>query len=232
MIKTVFNRAAFLAREARGRIPLLKTEASRVAYTETAPTTLQFFQSGFGASNKERNSAPSAGRLQYPFLVHSIECTYSLADEDHDGFVGTDATTLAADILMGFVQGGVLTLGSQGKTFLQVPRPLIHMPRRAGYPPVKGGGIKALVLTEATPNTYPGAAVSTFPAPHVSPGAEVPRPFMCDPMLFIPQDEPFELKLAFPAGALNVIATTPVDDSTNPLYIEVALRGEALVPQE
>lgn len=233
MIKPVLDVESFIRQQERGgqRLALKQKIASRVAYTETAPTLLQFFQVGNATTNKERDTIPSAGRLPNDFLLLGMEMTLHIPDWGYDSFVGTDATTLASDILMGFVQAGVFTLSSQNTKFQEVPRPLIHLPRRAGYPAVKSAGYKALVLTEAAPNTFPGATVSYNPAPCATLGVAQPRPHICDPALFIPENDPFEAKLEYPAGALNVIGTGITDDTSNPLYVELAFQGISFIPR-
>ncbi len=220
MIKPIFNYGEWQAHVARqGRFPLRNTLISRVAYSTTASQKYQFFQSGFGENNEERNSLAAANKLKADTLLIGIECALWCGDHQLDAFVGTDATAVSNELLAGFYQAGVLTLKAGNVTWIEQPRPFIHMPklRQAS---VRAQGPKALVLAEAAPNTYPGATVSYAPAPHAKVRG---KPFTLAPMLLLEEKENFQIEISFPTGAVNPIASSIANDSTNPYYLEVGL---------
>lgn len=222
MIKPITNYAEWERHCQRiGKIPLRRDLTSRKAFSTTAPTSLQFFQEGFADNNEERNTMQAANQLPGDTLLIGIECSLYVADRKMSSYVGTDATALAADIMAGFYQAGVFTLKSQGETFIEHPRPLIHMPKACDHRQVVTNGYKALVLTEAAPNTFPGATVSYTPFPSATVGGRGSRPFMLAPLLFLPENEKFQAAITFDTGAVNPIASSVFNDSTNPAYLEV-----------
>lgn len=141
-------------------------------------------------------------------LVMSISCKFRLLTYPNS-WTGTDATTIQSDLLMGFAQAGVLSWDINSFSYLQLPRPFLYAPPADGEPDSKYAG-----AVSATVGAPPQATLNSRRY-----GLQLTRPVL------IENGMPFQVTIGFPTGAVPVIATSIVDDATNPLKIGVELDG-------
>ena len=193
-------------------------------YVEAGASVFNFFGAApGGAITRQDTNMPKAGSLgQQHFLLKAIRVrwwinTWTLTDWD-----GTDASTLASDIINGFLHAGVLKLDINARNFLTLPKPFLYAPPGGGEEWHRNRGIDALTLTEGTPNI-----VFTFTSapPYATQLDAEQNVFLMDPNVLIEAEQNFAVSIEFPTGAIAVIGTGVTNDTTNPLKIGVELDG-------
>jgi hypothetical protein len=80
---------------------------------------------------------------------------------------------------------------------------------------------------EAAPNTF-GSQITAFP--HAELGARKDNGYLVDPNILIEAEQQFQVRLRYDSGALAALATTVINDSTNPLKVGCTLDGVVFRP--
>lgn len=181
-----------------------------------------------GTINRQLTNMPKAGSFgQQHFQLKAVRTGFFLSDLKLTSYASTDATTFYSDISNGPFQAGVLELivGNQQK--LQVPKPFLYCPPADGQANTKAAGVRALTLTEATPNTL--ATFDSYqPIAELSAGKS--NLFRVDPNIIIEAEQNFQVFIKYPSGLIPITASSVVNDTTNPLYIGVILDGIVFRP--
>lgn len=204
---------------------------SFVQYPVAGQSEFQLFGSAIsGTVNRQLTNMPKAGSFgQQHFQLKAVRTAYFINNQNITAFVSTDATTLYTELANGPFQAGVLelTIGNQLK--LQVPKPFLYMPPAAGAAEVRAAGVRAITLTEATPNT-----LLTYDShiPHADLNGCKQNLFRVDPNIIIEAEQNFLCTIKYPSGIIPITATGVVVDATNPLYIGVILDGIVFRPQQ
>ena len=204
---------------------------SFVQYPTAGQAEFALFGSAIsGTVNQQLTTMPKAGSFgQQHFQLKAIRTSFFLADQKLTSYASTDATTFATEIINGPFQAGYfeLIIGNQQK--LQLTRPFLYMPPATGQAESLTAGVRALTLTEATPNT-----LATFDSqqPMAELAAGKNNLFRVDPNIIIEAEQNFQVFIKYPSGAIPITATSVVNDSTNPLYIGVILDGIVFRPQQ
>lgn len=205
---------------------------SWATYPEAGGNQFVFFGNALGANvgattlTYEDTNMPRAGSFgQVHFLIKSIHTDIRIADLGLNTYAGTDATTLASDFLMGFVNAGVLNFSIGARPFLTLPKPFQYAPPLAGRVRATGAGLTA--VTAVGPLT----AYQTD-QPMVTQLDDRDQAFRFDPSLLVEAEQQFSVSIDFPSGLVPVIATSITDNTTNPLKIGVFLSGVVLRPMQ
>jgi hypothetical protein len=189
---------------------------SFIAYPTTGATQFVFFATAVGASNRQLTNIQRSGHLDNPFLLKAIRTRYFITSQNNSAWAGTDASTLFSDIVNGFFTAGVLRLVVGSKEWFQIPSPFQYAPAAYGVPEVFTAGNLATNTSHA-PYAYPGSS------------ADEGAGYIIDPEFLIGDSQNFQCSIEFPAGAIPVIASTVVPNSTT-LYIGVEFDGIELCP--
>lgn len=199
---------------------------SYVKYPELGQSVFNFFATPVGSSNRQLTNIQRSGHLDNPMIVRAINCRYFIGVENFTSFDGTHLTSLYADLNYGFFQSGILKVVIGSKEWLTLPAPFLYAPPACGRPKVNTAG-NTLTLTEGTPNVR-ATQIGPIPAAHLPSGK--PQAYIIDPSFMIGNDQNFQITIEYPSGVLPVLATTLIDDTTNPLYIGVELDGIEIRP--
>ncbi len=187
---------------------------SFVAYPTAGSSSLTFFGQSLGQTNRQITNIQQAGRLDWPFLVKSIRCTWYCNTYSANSWDGTDATTIYSEIVNGIAQAGVLQFTIGSMLWLQLPQPLLYAPHAAGRIVVKSAGTVA-----ANKSRMPWAWLSK----------RWNKPYVLDPEVFIEEDQNFKITIDYPTGALAATSTTAIANNTS-LYLGVYLDGIEVRP--
>ncbi len=203
---------------------------SFIPYPTAGASELRLFGDAVsGAVNKQLTNMPKAGSFgQNHFMLKAIRCSYFIQSQLTASYASTDATTLFTEFAAGIFQAGVFELQIGSRTMVQVPKPFLYMPPADGRAKTHSVGVRALTLTEATPNTlltYDSAA----PIAELNRGRQ--SLYLVDPNIVIEAEQNFNVTLKYPSGALPVTATTPIPNGTS-LYLGVILDGLVFRPQQ
>jgi len=204
---------------------LRKTFYSYVAYPAAGQQVLTFFGTAQGGVNKQLTNIPKANSVgQNHFLLKSIRCNYFIDDTKIGSYAATDVTTLYSDFVMGLFTAGVFELNISSRTFAQMPKPFMYAPRAAGLGMVYSSCLKALTLTEGTPNTLASASCGV---PYADLCQRADDKYLVDPNILIEAEQSFEAKISYPSptGLVPVNATSIQNNTTNPLYVGILLDG-------
>lgn len=198
---------------------------SYVDYPEAGGVSFSFFSSAPGGTvTFEESNIPKPGSFgQQHLLLKSVQTRPTIQTWDLHAWAGTDASTLYSDLVMGFVQAGVLNVSFNNRQFAQIPKPFMYCPPGDGEALVHTAGIDVLTLTEGTPNT-----LSTFrsPAPYGSVNSRCcGNMYVMDPQILIEAEQNIQASIDFPSGAVGVIGTGVTDDASNPLQIGLIFDG-------
>ena len=208
---------------------------SYVPYSATTtPSELNFFGqvSGQTGVTLADTNLPKAGSFgQTHFLLKTISTDIRLASNDVDGFTlanqaDIDTRAIASDFLNGFVQAGVLELSIGARPFATIPKPFQYAPppgNDVDYENSYGSQILAVPTTGTTQVTG---------IPFVTQTRNRNNVYVMDPNILIEAEQQFAVKLSYPSGAIPVIATNVVNDSTNPLKVGVIFDGVLLRPMQ
>ena len=199
-------------------------------YPVAGVSVLNFFGSiaGQPSITTQDTNIPKAGSFgQSHFLLKSIGMDIRIGNDPFSTFDGTDASTLASDMLLGFVNAGVLRFSIASRDFLLIPKPFQYLPPLSANIIATTAGITA--LTAPLSNV---AGTLTSDTPIVTQTIERQNAFIVDPQIFIPAEQQFSVTLEFPTGQVPVISTGVVNDSTNPLKVGVWLDGVWLRPMQ
>lgn len=200
---------------------------SFVQYLSAGQATTSFFGTALGQGTppvtSEYTNMPKAGSFgQGHFLLKAIAVTFKIGTWALNAWNGLDASSLYSDLIMGFVNGGVLTININSRPFAQIVKPFLYTPPYDGHERVHTAGLQSLTLVQGTPNTL--GSVTTSP-PYAEQQSIRDGAYLVDPNIFIEAEQSFDVTLAFPSGNIPVLGTSIVNDSTNPLYVGVILDG-------
>lgn len=198
---------------------------SLVAYPTTGSATLQLFgEAVSGTVNYQTTNLPKANSFgDVYFLIKAVRTKFYIGTRAIASAVGTDATSLLSDFLLGFAQAGVFQFSVNSSVIITVPRPFLWL---AGNdrPICKSAGNQTITLTEAAPNTLlsdVSAAPWGEPASQYESRGAV---YLQDPAISINPNASFDCSITYPSGLVPIIATTQVPNSTT-LYVGVEFDG-------
>lgn len=199
---------------------------SYVPYLEAGGVSFNFFSAapGTGTVTAQDSNIPKPGSFgQQHFLLKSIQTKFFIKTWDLENWGGADNDTLYSDLVMGFVQAGVMTTIINNKSFTQIPKPFLYCPPGDGPEQVYTAGVTSLTLTEGTPNVI---ATVVSPGPYATLNQRCcGNIYTLDPQIFIEAEQNFTVNIDFPSGLIPVIGTDITDDTTNPLKIGVIWDG-------
>ena len=187
---------------------------SSVVYPSAGASQLTFFgTANNGTFNRALTNIPQPNRFgNVDFLLKSIYMHLYIDNAAISSFTGLNASTLYSDLIAGLAQTGYFTLSISGKKLVEVNKPLLKF--GCGGSPIRwaSAGLQ--------PYFTPQARLSSK---HVARAGVQPN-------IFIPEDSTFECQIQWPSGAIPILATSVVNDSTNPLYIKVVFDGIVFRP--
>lgn len=196
---------------------------SFVQYLKAGQSVTSFFGTSSSGSSLQLTNMPKPNSFgNQHFLIKQISFDIYVKTFNTSAWDGTDANTLYGDMLMGFVQAGMLDFQVNGNTQFQIPRPFLYAPPSNGRAQMFTAGIDTLTLTEGTPNTL---LTSRSAAPSASLNTNEEGGYLVDPNLLILSDENFQVNLRYDSGAVPLLCSTIVDDVTNPFYVGCRLDG-------
>lgn len=203
---------------------------SYITYPLAGAASFTFFGNAIGGNvgattlTTEDTNMPRAGSFgQQHFLIKSIHTSIRIADEKLSAYVGTDATTLASDYLMGFVNAGVLNFTIGARPFLQLPVPFKFAP-----PLSSSARSRAANPTSTTGGPPSTGFIGDYPA--VTQTSNRSNIYRLDPNILIEAEQQFGVSIDFPTGLVPLNATSVVNNDTNPLKVGVTLSGVLLRP--
>jgi len=202
-----------------------KAYYSYVPYPVAGAAQLNFFGDALGNNGvtlQQTNPPKNNSFGQVHMLVKSIQMRYYVPNPELDSFNGTQAETIAADLIAGFAQAGVLLFNIGSRQYSTIPLPFQYCSSGMGEPKVISAGLQALTLAEAAPPTL--TASRTGPA-NVELASRNKGKYVVDPNVLIEADQNFSMVLGFPSGLVPVLATGIINDTTNRLYVGVELDG-------
>jgi hypothetical protein len=191
---------------------------SYVPYPVAGISQLNFFGQAVGNNGVtlEETNMPVQGSFgTSSFIVKGICLKYKILNANLAAFNGTDATTLATEILGGLFQAGIFELNINAKNYSQVSAPFMQMPPADGRIRAHAAGL---------------AAANDTVEPDVTLSSRSENKFICDPEIFIEAQQNFSCSISYPSGAIPVRATSIINDTTNKLYVGVVLDGVEIRP--
>lgn len=207
---------------------------SYVTYPSAGTTELNFFGqvAGQAGVTLQDTNLPKAGSFgQTHFQLKSISTDIQIGVNDVDGFTRANQATLdtraiASDFLGGFVQAGVLNFSVGARPFATVVKPFQYAP-----PPGSPLDLANTYVNQISAAPVPAAgAAQVVGVPWVTQTKMRSNVYFVDPNILIEAEQQFNVKLSYPSGAVPVLATNVVNDSTNPLKVGVILDGLLLRP--
>ena len=207
---------------------------SYVTYPSAGTTELNFFGqvAGQAGVTLQDTNLPKAGSFgQTHFQLKSISTDIQIASNDVDGFTranqaSIDTRALASDFLGGFVQAGVLRFNVGARPFATIVKPFQYAP-----PPGSPLDYDNTFVNQISAAPVPAAGASdVVGVPWVTQTKIRNNVYFVDPNILIEAEQQFNVSLQFPSGAVPVLATNVVNDSSNPLKVGVILDGLLLRP--
>jgi hypothetical protein len=202
---------------------------SFVVYPTAGSSSLIFFGDVLGAAGitRQQTNMTKAGSFgQNHFLLKAIKTKVFTGDWGLHVWDGTNATTLHSDLINGFAQAGVLTLTIGSRVMLQLPKPFLYAPNSDGAIQIFRDGLTSFTISGATPVF--GGMVSA--EPWATTDRRDQENFLVDPNILIEAEQQFQVEISYPSGVVPIIATSVIDDSTNPLKVGVILDGLVFRP--
>lgn len=205
---------------------------SYIPYPVAGGSQFVFFGNAVGTNvgsyqlTYEDTNMPRAGSFgQQHFLVKTISTDIRIKDLKLNTWDGTDASTLASDYLMGFLNAGVLNFSIGARPFLVAPKPFQVLPPLSTR--IRGQGAGLTSVAAVGPLTAYAAD-----QPLVQQTSNRDNVYRFDPALLIEAEQQFGITIDFPSGPVPIISTGVVNDSTNPLQVGVKLSGVLLRPMQ
>lgn len=207
---------------------------SYVTYPSAGTTELNFFGqvAGQAGVTLQDTNLPKAGSFgQTHFQLKSISTDIQINNNDVDGFTRANQTTidtraLASDFIGGFVQAGVLNFSVGARPFATIVKPFQYAP-----PPGSPLDYDNTYVNQISAAPIPAVgAADVVGVPWVTQTKMRNNVYFVDPNILIEAEQQFNVKLSYPSGAVPVLATNVVNDSTNPLKVGVILDGLLLRP--
>lgn len=203
---------------------------SYVTYPAAGQSVITFFGDAIGSNGitTQFTNMPKSGSLgQQHFLLKAIRMDYFLDDYEVNKQFTNDASALYSDIINGVFQSGVLELLIGDRVFCQINKPFLQASPADGRIEVFANGLRSLTLAEAAPNTF-SSQISAFPVAEL--GSRKENGYLVDPNILIEAEQQFQVRLRYDSGALAALATTVINDSTNPLKVGCTLDGVVFRP--
>lgn len=207
---------------------------SYVTYPSAGTTELNFFGqvAGQAGVTLQDTNLPKAGSFgQTHFQLKSISTDIQINNNDVDGFTRANQATidtraLASDYIGGFVQAGVLRFSVGARPFATIVKPFQYAP-----PPGSPLDYDNTYVNQISAAPVPAAgAADVVGVPWVTQTKLRNNVYFVDPNILIEAEQQFNVSLQFPSGAVPVLATNVVNDTTNPLKVGVILDGLLLRP--
>jgi hypothetical protein len=207
---------------------------SYVTYPSAGTTELNFFGqvAGQAGVTLQDTNLPKAGSFgQTHFQLKSISTDIQINANDVDDFTRANIATidtraLASDFIGGFVQAGVLRFSVGSRPFATIPKPFQYAP-----PPGSPLDYENTYVNQISAAPAPANAVEdVVGVPWVTQTKLRNNVYFVDPNILIEAEQQFNVSLQFPSGAVPVLATNVVNDTTNPLKVGVILDGLLLRP--
>lgn len=207
---------------------------SYVTYPSAGTTELNFFGqvAGQAGVTLQDTNLPKAGSFgQTHFQLKSISTDIQINNNDVDGFTRANQATidtraLASDFIGGFVQAGVLRFSVGARPFATIVKPFQYAP-----PPGSPLDYDNTYVNQISAAPVPAAgAADVVGVPWVTQTKLRNNVYFVDPNILIEAEQQFNVSLQFPSGAVPVLATNVVNDTTNPLKVGVILDGLLLRP--
>jgi hypothetical protein len=207
---------------------------SYITYPSAGASTLTFFGQVAGQTGVtlQDTNLPKAGSFgQTHFQLKSISTDIQIANNDVDGFTRANQATLdtralASDFLGGFVQAGVLNFSVGARPFATIVKPFQYAP-----PPGSPLDYDNSYVNQISAAPVPAAgAADVVGLPWVTQTKMRNNVYFTDPNILIEAEQQFTVTLDFPSGAVPVLATNVVNDTTNPLKVGVIFDGLLLRP--
>ena len=207
---------------------------SYITYPSAGTTELNFFGqvAGQAGVTLQDTNLPKAGSFgQTHFQLKSISTDIQINNNDVDGFTranqaSIDTRALASDFLGGFVQAGVLRFSVGARPFATIVKPFQYAP-----PPGSPLDYDNTYVNQISAAPVPAAGASdVVGVPWVTQTKLRNNVYFVDPNILIEAEQQFNVSLQFPSGAVPVLATNVVNDSSNPLKVGVILDGLLLRP--
>lgn len=214
---------------------------SFVAYNSTSGNAeLRFFGSAISAAeNRQFTNMPKANSFgQNHFMLKAVRTGWFIPDTLLGTWASTnsDRTTLFSEFTAGIFQAGVLELTIGSRLMLQIPKPFLYAPPGDGRPEVYCNGLQSITLIEGTPNVYPnttsGGPQAVVGMPWCDLTSNRENVYLVDPNIVIEAEQNFDCVIRYPSGPLLGVATSIINDSTNPLRLGVILDGLVFRPQQ
>jgi hypothetical protein len=208
---------------------------SYVTYSATtAPSELNFFgqvagQTGVTLADTNLPKAGSFGQTH--FLLKTISTDIRLANNDVDGFTLANQATLdrraiASDFLNGFVQAGVLEFSIGARPFATIPKPFQYAPPPGNDVDYENSFANQVGVVPSAGNPL------VVGVPYATQTRNRNNVYVMDPNILIEAEQQFAVKLSYPSGAIPILATNVVDDTTNPLKVGIVFDGVLLRPMQ
>lgn len=202
---------------------------SYVNYPTAGASVFNFFGDSIGQNGitRQMTNMPKSGSFgQNHFLLKAIRLSYYIENNLEDGpTFAADADVLYSDKINGIFQAGVLEVLIGDRVFIQLPKPFLYAPPSDGAPEHYGAG-----LTDFTAGSPPAITSLSTNVPHAELGGYRDSAYMVDPNILIEAEQHFEVRLKYDTGALAIIATDVVNDSTNKLHVGVVFDGIVFRP--
>lgn len=179
-----------------------------------------------GATLQDTNLPKQNSFGQVHFLLKSIYFDFKLTDPTLNAWSGLDASTFVSDIILGFFQAGYFRLNIQARTYVELPLPFQYLGKRGGSIKKLSAGLRALTLTEGTPNTL---LTSTSSQPSAEISSVNKGMYQVDPNVLIEAEQNFDCSLSFPSGLVPIISTGVVT-TNNPLKVGILFDGIVFRP--
>lgn len=211
---------------------------SYVTYPSAGTTELNFFGqvAGQAGVTLQDTNLPKAGSFgQTHFQLKSISTDIQIASNDVDDFTRAnfatiDTRALATDFIGGFVQAGVLQFSVGARPFATIPKPFQYAPPPGSPLDYDNTYVNQIGVVPTPAAGVPPGAADIVGVPWVTQTKMRNNVYFVDPNILIEAEQQFNVKLSFPSGAVPVLATNVVNDSTNPLKVGVILDGLLLRP--
>lgn len=196
---------------------------SYVLYPLAGSSVFNFFSTPVGQSNRQLTNIQQGGNLDNPFLVKAIRTSYFIGSTAQSAWAGTDVSTLYTDLVNGLFQVGFLKFIIGSKEWLYLPSPFLYAPPAYGRPVFKTAGFTT--FTQAT-------GVNITAPPFAELNEERNASYLLQPSPLINENQNFRMTIEYPSGAVPVLATGVVANSTpsNSLYIGIHLDGIEIRP--
>lgn len=183
---------------------------SYLTYPLLGSNQLNFFGQAVGnagATLEDTNLPVQASFGTSSFLIQGIECSYKLFTYTNTVYDGTDANSLASDVLGGFFNAGELELQINAKLYLQILNPFLQAPPADGR----------------AKQFFAGAAsVTASQEPVVNLASRSQNKWLTDD-IFVAAQQNFQCTINYPNGAIPVRATGIVTNASVPLTLRVGV---------